>query len=83
MSPLPKLRIKIPFGDPNEAICYLEQARYRFHYGHAGDEGGVLVTVEVQVINSDEELVQLANREEYKDREFLNVELLPAISAGG
>jgi len=48
-----------------------------------GDEGGILVVVEGQVISSYEELAQLASRDDYKDREFLEVVLLPAISSGG
>ncbi len=77
MSRLPKLKVKLPFGDASEDICELEQAKYRFTYS-----GEVLVVVEKQVVNSHEELVQLASRDDYKDKEFLEVELLPAIVGG-
>ena len=78
MSKLPKLKIKLLFGYPSEDICELEQAKYRFTYGQEG-----LVVVEGQVVNSYEELVQLASRDDYKDKEFLEVELLPALIGGG
>ena len=78
MSRLPKLKIKLPFGNSDEDICELEQAKYRFTYGQEG-----LVVVEGQVVNSYEELVQLASRDDYKDKEFLEVELLPTLPGGG
>ena len=78
MSKLPKLKVKLPFGYPNEDICELEQSKYRFSYG-----GEVLVVVEGQVVNSYEELVQLVKQEDYKNKEFLEVTLLPAIVGGG
>ncbi len=78
MSKLPKLKIRLPFGNPSEDICDLEQAKYRFTYG-----GEIIVVVEGQVVNSYEQLVQLAAQDAYKDREFLEVELLPAIVGGG
>jgi len=78
MPTLPKLKVKLPFGYPDEDICELEQAKYRFSYG---DE--YLVVVEGQVINSYEELAQLASRDDYKDKEFIEVVLLPALAGGG
>ena len=78
MSKSPKLKVKLPFGDPSEDICELEQAKYRFTYSQ-----DVLVVVEGQVVNSYEELVQLANQDNYKDKEFLEVELIPGIVGGG
>ena len=62
----------------NEDICELEQARYRFSYG-----SGVVVMVEGQVVNSYDELVQLAAQDKYKDREFLEVVLIVDLVAGG
>ncbi len=78
MSKLPKLKIKLLFGDTGEDIYELEQAKYRFTYGQEG-----MVVVEGQVVNSYEELVQLASRDDYKDKEFLEVELLPTLPVGG
>jgi hypothetical protein len=79
MSKLPKLKIKFRFGYPGEDICELEQAKYRFDFGG----GRVLVVVEGQLMNSYDELVQLAAQDDYKDKEFLEVLLLPAVVGGG
>ena len=79
MSKLPKLKVKNPFGDPSEDICELEQAKYRF-FDHPQD---VLFLVEGEVVSTYEELVKLASRDDYKDREFLQVELLPSLVGGG
>lgn len=78
MSKLPKLKVHIPFGYPNEDICELEQARYRLSYG-----AGVVVMVEGQVVNSYDELIQLAAQDIYRDREFLEVVLIVDLVAGG
>lgn len=78
MSKLPKLKIKIPFGYPNEDICELEQAKYRFNYG-----SGVVVLVEGISVKSHEELAQLAIQEEHKDKEFLEVVLVVDLIGGG
>ena len=78
MSKLPKLKIKLPFGYPNEEICELEQAEYRFSYG-----GAAVVIVEGQVVNSHEELVRLATQDDFRDREFLEVVLVVDLVAGG
>ena len=77
MSKLPKLKVKYLFGDPSEDVWELEQAEYSFSYG-----GEVLVVVEGRVINSYEELVQLATRDSYKDKEFLEVEVVPFMGGG-
>ncbi len=99
MSKLPKLKIRYPFGHPDKDTIELEQAEYRFRHGDEvqimaegqveqakyrfryGDE--VLVFVEGHLVNSYEELVQLASQDDYKDREFLEVVLLYAEIVGG
>ena len=79
MSRLPKLKLKKPFGYPLEEIRDFEQAQYfLFSYG-----ASAIVIVEGQEINSYEELVQLAAQDRYKDKELLEVELLPAVIGGG
>ena len=78
MSKLPKLKVQSLYGSGNEAdICDLEQAKNRFDYGSEA-----IVLVEGQVVNSHEELVKLASQEKYKDKEFLEVVLLPFIVGG-
>ena len=78
MSKLPKLKVKRFFGYPNEDICELEQAKYRLNYG-----GEVVVMVEGLVVTSHEELVQLATQDNYRNREFLEVVLIPELIGGG
>jgi len=78
MSELPKLKIKIPFGYPNEDICDLEQARYRLNF-----LGGAVILVEGRAVQSYDELVEMANQDKYKDREFLEVVLLSDLASGG
>lgn len=78
MSKLPKLKVQSPFGSENEGdICDLEQAKNRFDYGSE-----TVVLVDGQIVNSYEELVQIAAQERYKDKEFLEVVLLPLIAGG-
>ena len=78
MSSLSKLKIKLPYVNASEEFCDLEQAKHRFNYGHEA----FLIEVEGQLINSYEELLQLAKRDCYKDKEFLDVLLVPIIGGG-
>ena len=78
MSKLPKLKVQSLFESGGDSgICDIEQTKHRFVYGTE-----TIVMVEGQVVNSHEELVQLANQESYKDKEFLEVVLLPFIIGG-
>ena len=79
MPKLPKLKLKKPFGYPFEEVRDFEQARY-FLFSYGND---AIVAVEGQVVNSYEELLQLASQEPYKDKESLEVVLLPAVVGGG
>ena len=79
MSKLPKLRIKLPFGNPDEEIVDLEQARYRFHFG--GDM--VVLMIDGQAPQTYEELVQMVSQDKYKDKEFIEAELLVEAATGG
>ena len=75
MSKLPKLKVQSLFGSGNEPdICDLEQAKNRFDYGSE-----TIVLVEGQVVNSHEELIELASQDQYKDKEFLEVVLSPQV----
>ena len=79
MSKLPKLKLKKPFGYPFEEIRKFEQAQYfLFSYGNSAT-----VMVEGQAVNSYDELLQLAAKDCYKDRETLEVLLVPAVIGGG
>ena len=78
MSNLPKLKISSLLGsEPKEDICDLEQAKQRLDYGSE-----TIVLVEGHMVNSHEELIQLATQNRYKDRESLEVVLLPLIAGG-
>jgi len=79
MSNLPKLKIKLPFGNPDEEIVDLEQARYRFHFG--GDM--IVLMIDGQAPQSYEELVQLVTQDKYKDKEFIDAEMLVEAATGG
>ncbi len=79
MSKLPKLKLKKPFGYPFEEVRDFEQAQYfLFSYG-----ANAVVMVEDRIVNSYEELVQLAAQDYYKGKESLEVQLLPAVIGGG
>jgi hypothetical protein len=78
MSDLPKIKVIRPAGYPSGEIRELEQARYfLFSYG-----SGTIVVIDGQVVNSYEELVQLASQEHYRDREFLEAMVAPLFSGG-
>jgi len=78
MSKLPKLKVKRPCGYPVEEIHDFEQAKY-FLFGYGPN---TFVIVEGRVINSYQELIQLATQDYCKDKEFLEVILEPAIGGG-
>jgi hypothetical protein len=73
MSQLPKIKIMLPAGYPDEDAFELEQARYRLNF----DSGMILV--ERQKVKSYDELVQLAAQDEYKDKEYLEVMAIQSI----
>ncbi len=76
MEKLPKLKISGLGWDATEGLHNLEEAQY-FSFNE-----DMIVTVEDQVVNSYEEIVQLASREPFKDREYLEVIFLPVIVGG-
>jgi len=79
MIKLPKLKLKKPFGYPFEEIRDFEQSQYfLFSYGDSA-----IVLVEGQVVSSYKELLQLSARDCHKEKEFLEVLILPAVIAGG
>ena len=73
---MPKLKIKsLLDSSEKEYICELDEAKNRFEYGPES-----IVVVEGRIINSDEELIQLA--EQNQDKEFLEIMILPVIEGG-
>ena len=82
MAKLPKLKIKwwsAGDGEEEETTCDFGQAEYTI-FSHGLE---VLIFVEHQMITSYEELVQLASEEQYKDKDFLEVILVPTAIPGG
>ena len=78
MGTFPKLKIKLPFENEARDICSLEQAQYHFNWGHEP----YLIAVEGQIINSFDDLLELAKQDRFKEREFLEVELQPLLAGG-
>ena len=77
MSKFPKLKIKtLRELRPVEEVRDIEQSRYLFL-------ADAMILVEGHRINTYDELIQLATRDEYKNQEFLEVVLLPIEVAGG
>jgi len=77
MSKLPKLKVNWGSWGKNVEIYDLEQAKDLPLFN-----SGTLVVVEDQVINSYEELVQLATEERYKNKESLELLVVAAIGGG-
>ena len=78
MSALPRLRIRLPAPSETRDVCSLEQARYRFNWGH----DPFLVVVEGQAVSSFHDLMELAGQDRFKDKEFLEVEVHPLLAGG-
>jgi hypothetical protein len=72
---VPKLKI-LYYGFSNEDICDLDQAGYLF------DIGELMIMVEGQKIASYDGLVKLISQDRYKDKQYVEVVLLPAIAGG-
>ncbi len=80
MSKLPKLRVRsLLYGESKDEaeIDDLEQLRSRFAAG-----SDIIVVVEGRMVNSYDELARLIAQDEYKDKELLEVMLLPVIDGG-
>jgi hypothetical protein len=72
MSRLPKIKLKLPPGYPDEEAFELEQARYRLSF-----DGGVFLVGD-QKVKSYDELVHLATQDQYKNKEY--IEVMPVLS---
>ena len=75
MSKLPKLKVYWGSWGKKAEIYDFEEVR------HLDIFSGNIVVVEGQVINSYDELAQLAAQERYRDRELL--EVLTVVAVGG
>ncbi|MFQ6121895.1 MAG: hypothetical protein ACE5LA_02410 [Dehalococcoidales bacterium] len=80
MSELPKLKVRAwprIYPRAREAIRDFEQAKDFLHF-----DLNHIITVEGEEITSYEELVRLAAKECYKDKEFLKVEIVSLMCGG-
>ncbi len=80
MSKLPKLKVRsLLYGEPREEteIDDLEQVK-----SHFAADSNTIVVVEGRILNSYDELIRLVAQDEYKDKELLEVMLLPLIGGG-
>jgi hypothetical protein len=77
MSRFPKLKVTHWIdGKTSQEILDFEQAPdFLFNYD-------VIVAVEGEVIRSYEELVRLASRDQFRERDFLDVQLETVIAGG-
>ena len=76
MSSLPKIKIKLPSGSPDEYICDIEQAREYLDF-----ENGIFL-VAGQGVHSYDELVRIVSQDKFNNAEFIVVELLQPIVGG-
>lgn len=78
MPELPKLKVTTwSCGYQHEEIRDFEQAREFLNF-----DSTYLVTVEGQVLFCYDQLIRLAAQDCYKDKEFLEVVLLPLLGGG-
>jgi len=77
MYEFPKLKVThLIDGQRSEEMIDFEQApHFLFNYD-------VIVAVEGEVIRTYEELVQLASRDRFRDRDFLEVQMETVIAGG-
>lgn len=77
MKKVSKLKIQLPFGNRDDSICDLEHAKYRFNF-----DSEVIVVAEGQVVKSFDELLELTQREDLREKQFIEVKLFPLFSGG-
>ena len=58
------------FGNQSDDVCELEQANYLWNF-----DGGIIL-VEGRKVHSHDDLVQLATQDNYKNKEFIEVNLI-------
>lgn len=74
----PRLKIRLPSDNEARDVCDLEEARYRFNWGHEP----FVVVAEGQFIHSFDDLIVLSKQDRFKDREFLEVDIQPLLAGG-
>ncbi|MBW1800266.1 MAG: hypothetical protein JRJ85_06000 [Deltaproteobacteria bacterium] len=77
MDTLPKLKVEGLGWDDTGELCLFEQAKY-FPY----ESLDLLIVAEGEVIRGYEDLLQIAEKEGMKEKEYLEVKFLPIIVGG-
>ena len=77
MKKTPKLKVEGLGWDETKEMCDFDQARY-FPY----ESLDLVIVVEGEVVRSYEEFAALAEREDHRDKVFLDVKFLPVIAGG-
>jgi hypothetical protein len=73
---LPKIKIKLPVGYPEEDPFPLEEAASRLNFQHG------VILVDGQRVRSYDELLRLAASDRYRSQEYLEVVVVIAIAGG-
>jgi hypothetical protein len=77
MTRVSKLKVQLPFGNQDDIICELADAKSRLNF-----DSEIVVVAEGQVVKSFDELIEIANREDLKEKGFVEVKLFPLFSGG-
>ena len=77
MTTVSKLKVQLPYGNQDDIICELAHAKSRLNF-----DSEIVVVAEGQVIRSFDELIKIANREDLKEKGFVEVKLFPLYSGG-
>jgi hypothetical protein len=77
MPKVSKIKLRLPFGNQGDIICELTDAKHRFSF-----DSQVVVVAEGQVIRSFDELIEITDREDLKEKGFVEVKLFPLFSGG-
>jgi len=84
MSNLPKLKVRwwSLVSEEEETTCDFEQAK-DIVFGSRSSRMWAFALAEGEMINSYEELIQLAAQDQHKNKEVLNVTLIVPVIGGG
>ena len=77
MEKYPKLKVEGLGWDVTKKMCDFDQARY-FPY----ESRDLVIVVEGKVVKSFREMTELAEKDAFKDREYLDVKFLEVIVGG-
>jgi hypothetical protein len=73
---LPKIKIKLPPGYPAEDAFELEESKSRLNFRRG------MILVDGQRVKSYAELVRLVSQDKYKNKEFVEVDVILLVAGG-